>query len=78
MPASSCSGSGLAYLLKDRIGEVGRLLEALREVSAGGSSSARRSSRRSVGGRPGDASLLKDLTPTVCATPENHSGPSPR
>jgi DNA-binding NarL/FixJ family response regulator len=29
--------AGLAYLLKDRIGEVGRLLEALREVSAGGS-----------------------------------------
>ncbi len=26
--------AGLAYLLKDRIGEVGRLLEALREVSA--------------------------------------------
>ena len=29
--------AGLAYLLKDRIGEVGRLLEALREVSTGGS-----------------------------------------
>src|ERR1700759_4149946 len=28
---------GLAYLLKDRIGEVGRLLDALREVVAGGS-----------------------------------------
>ena len=27
--------AGLAYLLKDRIGEVSRLLEALREVSAG-------------------------------------------
>ena len=40
---------GLAYLLKDRIGEVGRLLEALREVSAG---------RARV-----RASALKDLTP---------------
>ncbi len=29
--------AGLARLLKDRIGEVGRLLEALREVAAGGS-----------------------------------------
>jgi DNA-binding NarL/FixJ family response regulator len=29
--------SGLAYLLKDRIGDVHRLLEALREVVRGGS-----------------------------------------
>jgi DNA-binding NarL/FixJ family response regulator len=29
--------AGLAYLLKDRIGEVARLLDALREVSRGGS-----------------------------------------
>jgi DNA-binding NarL/FixJ family response regulator len=28
---------GLAYLLKDRVGEVGELLRALREVTAGGS-----------------------------------------
>ncbi|HEX4398396.1 MAG TPA: response regulator transcription factor [Trebonia sp.] len=55
---------GLAYLLKDRIGEVGRLLEALREVSAGGSlidphvveALVRRRSRVR-------ASALKDLTP---------------
>ena len=55
---------GLAYLLKDRIGEVGRLLEALREVSAGGSlidpqvveALVRRRARVR-------ASALKDLTP---------------
>jgi DNA-binding NarL/FixJ family response regulator len=55
---------GLAYLLKDRIGEVGRLLEALREVSAGGSlidpqvveALVRRRARV-------HASALKDLTP---------------
>ena len=29
--------AGLAYLLKDRIGDLGRLLDALREVAAGGS-----------------------------------------
>ncbi len=29
--------AGLAYLLKDRVGEVGRLLEALQEVARGGS-----------------------------------------
>lgn len=38
--------AGLAYLLKDRIGEVGRLLEALREVSAGGSLTRQRRHRR--------------------------------
>jgi DNA-binding NarL/FixJ family response regulator len=29
--------TGLAYLLKDRVGELGELLRALREVAAGGS-----------------------------------------
>jgi DNA-binding NarL/FixJ family response regulator len=29
--------AGLAYLLKDRIGDLSRLLDALREVSTGGS-----------------------------------------
>ena len=55
---------GLAYLLKDRIGEVGRLLEALREVSAGGSLIDPQVVEALVRGRARvRASALKDLTP---------------
>ena len=56
--------AGLAYLLKDRIGELRRLLEALQEVVAGGSLidpqvvEALVRSRARVGTSP-----LKDLTP---------------
>jgi len=56
--------AGLAYLLKDRIGEVGRLLEALREVSAGGSLIDPQVVEALVRGRARvRASPLKDLTP---------------
>ena len=56
--------AGLAYLLKDRIGEVGRLLEALREVSAGGSVIDPQVVEALVRGRARvRASALKDLTP---------------
>ena len=56
--------AGLAYLLKDRIGELSRLLDALREVSIGGSvidpqvveALVRRRARLR-------ASVLKNLTP---------------
>jgi DNA-binding NarL/FixJ family response regulator len=55
---------GLAYLLKDRIGEVGRLLEALREVSTGGSLIDPQVVEALVRGRARvSASALKDLTP---------------
>ena len=56
--------AGLAYLLKDRIGEVGRLLEALREVSDGGSLIDPQVVEALVRGRARvRASALKDLTP---------------
>jgi DNA-binding NarL/FixJ family response regulator len=56
--------AGLAYLLKDRIGEVGRLLEALREVSAGGSVIDPQVVEALVRGRARvRASALRDLTP---------------
>ena len=56
--------AGLAYLLKDRIGEVGRLLEALREVSAGGSLIDPQVVEALVRGRARvRASALRDLTP---------------
>ncbi len=56
--------AGLAYLLKDRIGEVGRLLEALREVSTGGSLIDPQVVEALVRGRARvRASALKDLTP---------------
>jgi DNA-binding NarL/FixJ family response regulator len=56
--------AGLAYLLKDRIGEVGRLLEALREVVAGGSLIDPQVVEALVRGRARvRASALKDLTP---------------
>jgi DNA-binding NarL/FixJ family response regulator len=56
--------AGLAYLLKDRIGEVGRLLEALREVSAGGSLIDPQVVEALIRGRARvRASALKDLTP---------------
>ena len=56
--------SGLAYLLKDRIGEVGRLLEALREVSAGGSLIDPQVVEALVRGRARvRASALGELTP---------------
>ena len=56
--------AGLAYLLKDRIGELGRLLEALREVSAGGSVIDPQVVEALVRGRARvRASALKDLTP---------------
>ncbi len=56
--------AGLAYLLKDRIGEVSRLLEALREVSAGGSLIDPQVVEALVRGRARvRASALKDLTP---------------
>ena len=56
--------AGLAYLLKDRIGEVGRLLEALREVSTGGSLIDPQVVDALVRGRARvRASALKDLTP---------------
>jgi DNA-binding NarL/FixJ family response regulator len=56
--------AGLAYLLKDRIGDVGRLLEALREVSAGGSLIDPQVVEALVRGRARvRASALKDLTP---------------
>jgi len=55
---------GLAYLLKDRIGEVGRLLEALREVSAGRSLIDPQVVEALGRGRARvRASALKDLTP---------------
>jgi DNA-binding NarL/FixJ family response regulator len=56
--------AGLAYLLKDRIGEVGRLLEALREVSDGGSLIDPQVVEALVRGRARvRASALRDLTP---------------
>ncbi len=56
--------AGLAYLLKDRIGEVGRLLEALREVSVGGSLIDPQVVEALVRGRARvRASALKHLTP---------------
>jgi DNA-binding NarL/FixJ family response regulator len=56
--------AGLAYLLKDRIGEVGRLLEALREVSAGGSLIDPQVVEALVRGRARvRASALRNLTP---------------
>ena len=56
--------AGLAYLLKDRIGEVGRLLEALREVSAGGSLIDPQVVEALIRGRARvRASALRDLTP---------------
>ena len=56
--------AGLAYLLKDRIGEVSRLLEALREVSTGGSLIDPQVVEALVRGRARvRASALKDLTP---------------
>ena len=56
--------AGLAYLLKDRIGEVGRLLEALREVSTGGSLIDPQVVEALVRGRARvRASALRDLTP---------------
>jgi DNA-binding NarL/FixJ family response regulator len=56
--------AGLAYLLKDRIGEVGRLLDALREVVAGGSVVDPQVVEALVRGRARvSASALKDLTP---------------
>ena len=56
--------AGLAYLLKDRIGDVGRLLEALREVSVGGSLIDPQVVEALVRGRARvRASALKDLTP---------------
>jgi DNA-binding NarL/FixJ family response regulator len=56
--------AGLAYLLKDRIGEVGRLLDALREVVAGGSVIDPQVVEALVRGRARvRASALKDLTP---------------
>ena len=56
--------AGLAYLLKDRIGEVGRLLEALREVSDGGSLIDPQVVEALVRGRARvRASALNSLTP---------------
>ena len=56
--------AGLAYLLKDRIGEVGRLLEALREVSTGGSVIDPQVVEALVRGRARvRASALRNLTP---------------
>ncbi len=55
---------GLAYLLKDRIGDVSRLLEALREVTAGGSVIDPQVVEALVRGRARlRASALKNLTP---------------
>src|SRR5262249_56886006 len=62
--------AGLAYLLKDRIGEVGRLLEALREVSAGGALIDPQGGEAPVPGpAPGRASAPKDLPPPELAVP---------
>ena len=56
--------AGLAYLLKDRIGDLGRLLDALREVSTGGSVIDPQVVEALVRGRARvRASALKDLTP---------------
>jgi DNA-binding NarL/FixJ family response regulator len=55
---------GLAYLLKDRIGDVSRLLEALAEVTAGGSVIDPQVVEALVRGRARlRASALKNLTP---------------
>ena len=55
---------GLAYLLKDRIGDLSRLLDALREVSTGGSVIDPQVVEALVRGRARvRASALKDLTP---------------
>ena len=84
--------AGLAYLLKDRIGEVGRLLDALREVVAGGSVVDPQVVEALVRGRARvSASALKDLTPreldvlremaraaATRASPRRCSCPSPR
>jgi DNA-binding NarL/FixJ family response regulator len=56
--------AGLAYLLKDRIGDLSRLLDALREVSTGGSVIDPQVVEALVRGRARvRASALKDLTP---------------
>ncbi len=56
--------AGLAYLLKDRIGEVARLLDALREVSRGGSVIDPQVVEALVHARTRlHASALTDLTP---------------
>jgi DNA-binding NarL/FixJ family response regulator len=55
--------AGLAYLLKDRVGELGRLLGALREVSRGGSVIDPQVVEALVRGRARlQQSALKDLT----------------
>ena len=59
--------AGLAYLLKDRIGEVGRLLEALREVSAGGSAD-RPAGGRGARPRPGPGARLGPEGPDAART----------
>ena len=56
--------AGLVYLLKDRIGEVGRLWKHSVRSPSAGPSSTRRSSKCSSAGRARvRASALKDLTP---------------
>jgi signal transduction histidine kinase len=56
--------AGLAYLLKDRIGDLSRLLDALREVSTGGSVIDPQVVEALVRGRARvRASALKHLTP---------------
>ena len=56
--------AGLAYLLKDRIGDLSRLLDALREVSTGGSVIDPQVVEALVRGRARvRASALQDLTP---------------
>ena len=56
--------AGLAYLLKDRIGDLSRLLDALREVSTGGSVIDPQVVEALVRGRARvRASALRDLTP---------------
>jgi DNA-binding NarL/FixJ family response regulator len=56
--------AGLAYLLKDRIGDLSRLLDALREVSTGGSVIDPQVVEALVRSRARvRASALKDLTP---------------
>jgi DNA-binding NarL/FixJ family response regulator len=62
--------AGLAYLLKDRIGDLSRLLDALREVSTGGSVIAPQVVEALVRGRARvRASALKDLTRELDGSP---------
>ena len=56
------NAAGVGYLLKDRVGELGTFLEAVRRVAAGGSALDPQVVQRMIG-RPRHDSPIDDLTP---------------